>query len=231
MKCQFCGTINREGKDKCERCNRPLSGNVNNQMNITMSENNDKQTNRQPEHLLDPKSSIHPPVYKFNPKATVREASTDVNADAANPKVCPECGYELTDGACSSCGYRVKEEISKTESVNRVAVHARQTMRPIRKVEKGNAFALIPISEETGMQEGKSLDFEGESVMLNRDNTDPKNKTITSKEQAVITFENGRWCIEDRSEYRTTFVQIARKMELLKGDLILLGTQLYRFEG
>lgn len=214
MKCQFCGTINRPDRDKCERCNRPLLNNVNNQMDMTMNENNDKPTNRQPER-------------GFNPKVTVRETPANVS-----PQVCPECGYELSNGTCSSCGYPVKKETeSKTESINRVAVNVRQTMRPIRKGEKNNVFALVPISEETGMPEGETLDFEGESVMLNRDNTDPNNKTITSREQAVITFENGRWCLEDRSEYKTTFVQVARKTELQKGDLILLGTQLYRFEG
>lgn len=217
MKCHFCGKMNRPDRDRCERCNKPLYSNVKNQVDMTVNENNDKPTNRQPER-------------GFNPKATVRE--TPANVSVVNPEVCPECGYELTDGVCSSCGYNVnKETESKTESVNRVAVNVRQTMRPVRKGEKNNVFALVPISEETGMPEGEALNFEGETIMLNRDNTDPKNKTITSEEQAVITFDSGKWSIEDHSEYKTTFIQVARKTELQKGDLILLGTQLYRFDG
>ena len=106
----------------------------------------------------------------------------------------------------------------------------RKTVRPMRKAEKEAEFKLVPISEETGMPEGKPLLFEGNAVVLNRDNTDPKNSTITSQEQADITFENGKWAIEDKSEFKTTFVQAARKVELQKGDLILLGNQLYRFE-
>lgn len=218
MKCQFCGTVNQPDREKCERCNKPLSGSANNKMNMTMNENNDKPTNRQPERV-------------FNPKATVRETAANVDAAVKNPELCPECGYELADGVCSSCGYGAKkEEEVNTEQVIRVAVNVRKTMRPVRKGEKNSVFALIPISEETGMPEGEALSYEGENIVLNRDNTDPKNKTITSQEQAIVTFENGKWFIEDHSEYKTTFVQAARKMELQKGDLILLGTQLYRIE-
>lgn len=230
MICQFCGTINQSDREKCKQCNRPLSGSTNIKNNMTMNENNEKPTNRQPEHMFDSKSSIHPSVHKFNPKETVRE--TSINVNDANPDICPECAYELVNGVCSFCGYGVKkEEEVETEQINRVAVNVKQTMRPVRKGEKNNVFALIPISEETGMPEGEALNYEGENIVLSRDNTDPQNKTITSHEQAVVTFENGKWFIEDHSEYKTTFVQAARKTELQKGDLILLGTQLYRIEG
>ena len=66
--------------------------------------------------------------------------------------------------------------------------------------------------------------------MLNRDNTDPKNPTITSRQQAIISFRDGKWNIEDKSEYQTTFVQASSQIELKSGSLILLGNQLYRFE-
>lgn len=65
---------------------------------------------------------------------------------------------------------------------------------------------------------------------LNRENTDPKNDTITSQLQAVITHENGKWNIVDKSELKTTFVQAVDKIELQKGGLILLGNQLYQFD-
>jgi hypothetical protein len=103
-------------------------------------------------------------------------------------------------------------------------------MRPQRKGEKEGAFLLTPISEETGTPEGEDLAFEGNEVLLNRENTDSKNMTITSQKQAVIRREGGVWTIEDLSEYQTTFVQAARHIELQDGDLILLGNQLYRFK-
>jgi hypothetical protein len=81
--------------------------------------------------------------------------------------------------------------MQRTPVLAKAADEVRMTMRPIRKGEKEGAFKLIPISEVTGMPEGETLHYEGNEVMLNRDNTDPKNKTITSHEQACLTLNNG----------------------------------------
>lgn len=89
---------------------------------------------------------------------------------------------------------------------------------------------MTPISEETGLPEGETLSFEGNEISLNRNNTDPKNSTITSLEQAKICFKDGKWGIVDSSEYQTTFVQASQSIELKSGNLILLGNQLYRFD-
>ena len=80
------------------------------------------------------------------------------------------------------------------------------------------------------MPDGDGLLFEENNVILNRDNTDPKNPTITSDQQANIEYKDGVWNIEDKSKLQTTFVQASHKIALHGGDLILLGNQLYRFE-
>lgn len=46
----------------------------------------------------------------------------------------------------------------------------------------------------------------------------------------MVSFKDGKWSIEDKSEYQTTFVQASSQIELKSGSLILLGNQLYRFE-
>ena len=74
------------------------------------------------------------------------------------------------------------------------------------------------------------MDFEGSEVILTRDNTEPGNQSITSHEQAIITYVEGHWYIEDRSEQKTTFVQAAKKIELHDGDIILLGNRLFEFK-
>lgn len=215
MRCQFCGWDNPQGKESCEKCNKPLVSNVSEEKKqaVPNHDNHNRPTDRQV-------------AGAFNPKATVRERT---DAGKLEPEKCPECGYPLENGECSACGYN-KSEAPQHASGKAIADEARKTIRPIRKGEKEGAFSLVPISEETGMPEGEVLSYEGNEVILNRNNTDQKNTTITSLEQACLTFENGRWCIEDRSEYRTTLVQASRKIELLQGDLILLGNQLYRFE-
>lgn len=216
MKCQFCGWDNPQGKENCEKCNKPLTNCVESKNDIPSGlDNHARPTDRHASAV-------------FNPKATIREdANTNIVNDQETQK-CPECDYPLENGECSACGYSVSKE--SNEALAKVADEVRMTMRPIRKGEKESTFKLIPISEVTGMPEGETLHYEGNEVMLNRDNTDPKNKTITSHDQACLTLNNGTWCIEDKSEYKTTFVQASRKTELQSGDLILLGDQMYRFE-
>ena len=205
MRCEFCGWDNPQGKLTCEKCNKPLRSGVLDRSEVrseSVSFNNSRPTDRQVEDTV-------------NLKATVREDSQQVEG------ICPECGYKLENGECPSCGF---------------PKDLRKTRRPLRKKsedieEKSNrSFKLIPISEETGKPEGEELLFEEENVILNRDNTDSNNPTITSDQQANIVFEDGVWGIEDKSNLRTTFVQASSRIELHDGDLILLGNQLYRFE-
>lgn len=217
MRCQFCGWDNPQGKDTCEKCKKPL---VNDSFDgkkadtVVVSENHSRPTDRQV-------------AGTFNAKATVREVPTGTSQADDSSQICPKCGYTLENGECSSCGYSVVIPAP----VNKGNVQElRKTTRPVRKGEKEGAFTLIPISEDTGNPEGAPISYEGNEIILNRENTDGKNTTITSLEQAKVTFENGKWNIEDRSDYKTTFVQAAHKMELQSGDLILLGNQLYRFE-
>lgn len=249
MRCHFCGWDNPEGKDHCEKCNKPLDTD-------TAATAADEVTDAKEQEAEETASQDRPTEryvqQPFNPKATVREpmpGSMEQEQEAKGEK-CPECGYVLEDGACPCCGYteaaedgsqqveqeeqgeKEEEEMSILHRSSAAESEARKTVRPMRKSEEEEgAFMLTPISEKTGQPEGDTLQFEGNEVALNRDNTDPKNPTITSRTQAVIRKANGSWTIEDGSEYKTTFVQAGEPVELRPGALILLGNQLYRFEG
>lgn len=204
----------------CEKCNKPLmSGSL--EVVKPFASNHDNHGHPTDRHARD----------AFSPKATVREFSAGSgNVDGKEAAECPECGYPLENGECSACGYKVEyAKLVRHATISAVG-DPRKTVRPVRKGEKDGSFKLVPVSEESGEPEGDELSFEGNTVVLNRDNTDAKNTTITSRKQASIAFENGKWSIEDKSEYKTTFVQASRRIELQQGDLILLGNQLYRFE-
>lgn len=218
MRCQFCGWDNPQGKESCEKCDKPLvaeraSAEVHPE--VLTPDYHNRPTDRKAEAA-------------FNPKATVRESALGTKESAPKQGLCPDCGYQLEDGKCSACGYCATSEVEAPSPI--IPEDVRKTIRPIRKSEKSSSFRLTPISEETGEPEGEALTFEGSEVILNRDNTDAANPTITSQEQAYVAFTNGKWVIVDKSEYKTTFVQAARATELQSGDLILLGNQLYRFE-
>ena len=217
MRCQFCGWDNPDGKTSCEKCNKPLVSSQSNyanglQLNNTEDDNHSRPTNRQSATA----------GADFNPKKTIRENlanMTMAEEEHDNANTCPQCGYEMENGVCPMCGH----------TVNTPAADPRKTMRPIRKGDKEGTFTLTPISEETGMPEGEAMKYDGNDVCLNRDNTDPRNKTITSQEQAAISFADGKWSIIDKSQLKTTFVQAENAIELQDNSIILLGSQLYRF--
>lgn len=96
-------------------------------------------------------------------------------------------------------------------------------------MEQEPYFTLKPVQRVNERRTHQAQEFEGSSVVLNRNNTDPGNPSITSHEQAVITNENGRWFIQDKSEQKTTFVLASGKTPLHDGDLILLGNRLFEF--
>lgn len=219
MRCQFCGWDNPEGKDHCEKCNKPL---------CNMDEGSSANGNASHERLTERQKSS-----SFNPKATVRENAMSGSVASANAsqQVCPDCGFTLEDGECANCGYTSKKEAQAQDAYNaHQQGDVRKTVRPQRKGEKEQKFSLTPISEDTGLPEGDPIAFEGNCIDLSRNNTAPKNSTITSHTQATIAYHEGKWSIEDKSEYKTTFVQAFDKIEIQQGTLILLGNQLYRFD-
>ena len=217
MRCQFCGWDNPQGKENCEKCNKPLANAVRDE-SLSVNLDQDNQSRPTDRYVDNP----------FNPKETGRGVLVCGNDANDKEAECPKCGYPLENGECSACGFKEEEKIFISTDIE----DSRKTIRPTRKIEKEKEveFKLVPISEETGMPEGDELSYKGNDVVLNRDNTDPNNSTITSQEQALLTYENGKWRVEDKSQYRTTFVQAVRRIELQSGDLLLLGNQLYRFE-
>lgn len=215
MRCQFCGWENPETKSTCEKCNQPLqsAGNIG------------KSTVRETD-ISGASSERHTQQRDaFNPKATVREKSTEVEVMS---KTCPKCGYNLDgEDICPCCGTSI------TSTVEPVAVgDFKKTIRPNHNLrfnkEKSVGFRLVKLSES-----GQTLDviqFKEAEVALNRDNTDSSNKTITSQTQAIVKNEGDKWMIMDQSELCSTYVQASRPIELQSGDLILLGDQIFRFE-
>ena len=59
MRCKFCGWPNPDGKDRCEKCNKPLDNSSEIKGNMATIDNHDRPTDRQ--------------ANTFNPKATLPE--------------------------------------------------------------------------------------------------------------------------------------------------------------
>lgn len=222
MRCEYCGWNIPDSKGNCEKCGGPM---VKDGPEVPKGGNN---VNTESPTTRQPANSGSNPL-----KATIRESSIRLATATVQEEKneCPDCGHELENGSCPSCGYSKDDntEVKNDQQIKNMNEN-KKTVRPHRKDGKEGRFILTPISEDTGLPEGELIQYDGNEVILNRENTDPKNSTITSLQQAIIRHEEGIWSIEDQSEYKTTFVQAARKIELQNGDLILLGNQLYRFD-
>lgn len=127
-----------------------------------------------------------------------------------------------------------RDEIPSKQDVPQAPVDKRTINPYLRKnnavaPKSANACSLQPIARFEEDAVPNKTNFDAQTVVLNRQNTDPTNPSITSRQQARLTFENGVWYIEDLSDLKTTFVRVARKTALQDGDIILMGDREFKF--
>lgn len=218
MRCKNCGWPNRPEETICSKCGTPLEANS--------------------------ATPVHHEVSPSN--QTVREG--DIFGGASQPNICTKCGYPLRPGLqkCPNCNSDLAGE---SWNANVVAQQPQGHTRPVRRPTVVGApnihgtvnvwtegsiglipsFILSPVKRNGERRQPDDIELEGENVVLNRDNTDPGNLSITSRTQAIITRKDDKWFIEDRSEQKTTFVQASSPHELHDGDILLLGNRLFIF--
>lgn len=169
-----------------------------------------------------------------------------------NGKKCPKCGRQNPVGSrfCSQCGTDLDAPAqapvqapaqAPAQAPNNPIMAAPMpgvgnaggarggTVNPWMKPSNGAYCTLKPVAWDGENVQHQTLSFSGQSIMLNRANTDPNNQSITSAEQAELTFEDGEWYIIDKSAMHTTYVMAGRKLKLQKGDTIILGNRLFEF--
>lgn len=215
MRCKNCGWPNRPEETTCSKCGTPLES-----------------------------SSIPSPSDTGHSNQTVREG--DIFGASAQPNICAKCGYPLRPGQtkCPNCNTdlsgNVGNNVAQPSSPQNRAVR-RPTVVGVPNIHgtvnvwtDGGlgltpSFVLSPVKRNGERKEPEDIELEGDTVSLNRDNTDPGNLSITSRTQAIITRKDDKWYIEDKSEQKTTFVQAGQPQELHEGDIILLGNRLFIF--
>lgn len=226
MRCLNCGWDNIPNARTCLKCGLPLAGSDNGNMG-----NRTQYGTNRPDHEVTPK----PTVLNVNNntescrKTVVFHHGNDMNTGRREEITeCPKCHYPIAGGftVCPSCGTCIE---------NSAGNNHRQTIRkPIRgtadTLNDGKPVcSLTIIPEENENMTVRPMTYEGDNITLNRANTEPDNRTITSKEQAEITCENGRWFLKDCSEMNTTYIQASRKIEIFPDDVIVLGDRRFRF--
>jgi predicted Zn-ribbon and HTH transcriptional regulator len=207
IRCRNCGYDNPDENAACSKCNQPLI--AGRERHVPLSSYADEEN--------------------FNPRETVRETNifTEEASQPApvNTSTCSKCGYPLLQSVpnCPNCKQLIQDN---SDSPKEDIQFGRRTVRP----GKRNRCELTLIHEENEKIEPVTLSFSGEEIILNRNNTEPDNMTITSKEQAALICENKRWYIEDRSELKTTYVRVGERFELQPGDIIMLGDRCFKFD-
>lgn len=131
---------------------------------------------------------------------------------------CDQCGQEvsITSTVCPHCNAPIRQ---KTVFVRR---HNIAPPKP--------RCSLTVMTEEGEQTEARVNNYEGDKVMLTRENTEPENRSITSREQAELICEDGKWYVLNHSEMCTTAVEAGRRIEIQAGDVIVLGDRRFKFE-
>ena len=234
MRCKNCGWENPDTNTKCEKCNTPL----------VESENKSVQMPQDSPWSLDGKSSdnikssatISKTVCEgaFFPPEQVQPQCEQPSANTQSG-TCPACGYPLRPGVhvCPNCNYGLQlptQESSIVAQPQQSGISG--TVNPWVNIEE-NADAptcrLTPIKHGNELHAPQPKQFSGEINELNRSCLDAENMTITSNVQARLTYENGKWFIEDASSQHTTYIHVGGKTELKDGDVILMGNRQFVF--
>lgn len=233
MRCRNCGWENNLGAIQCEKCKAPLSNS-----------------------MADFISA--PSVDQENLKKTIRQGAASANNEPQVLQ-CPVCGYHYNSemGACPNCGkvktpntpptsnmsgdFNDKQVLRCPACHEPVPANAKfcshcgkpfkeGTINPWARPQSQASCSLTPIQWENEDVQPQSIKYTGDSIVLNRENTDPDNHSITSHEQAILTNEKGVWYIEDKSVQQTTYIHISKKTPLEDGDVILLGNRRFVFK-
>ena len=230
MRCKNCGWPNQPGETNCTKCHAPL----------------------EPEPAVNDTVIQQPPMGEnANLRKTVLEPSPVIPNPAKAHNNCEQCGFPLREGAtkCPKCGTPVQASMPRHATVlnpvmDKASAPAQNYDNSFNNIDNKGMKTINPYTEgfvptptctlkaikrSNENKELKEIELEGKEIILKRENTDPENATISNESQAVITNENGKWYIVDKSDVHTTFVRAGEKIEIKEGSIVLLGNRLFEF--
>ncbi|MCX8148077.1 FHA domain-containing protein [Thermaurantimonas aggregans] len=203
VRCPNCGYANEPRNHRCKRCNYPLREEDSSMPSPSPSSAPVNATVVGKSANIDPwdMDNSRPVSQQLPPQDPPHKAPANAAAPAEFSAPSPKAR---------------KLEVNKTIDPSRMALFEKNVLKLVRIPKEGEKEA--------------TLEFEGEKIILTRDNTDPGNMTITSREQAALEYKDGKWMLSDRSALQTTYIRVNQPTELKNGDVILLGNRAFRVE-
>ena len=241
MRCRNCGWENPDGQTSCEKCHSSLNDAapahkpttpVSDRMKSTVAEGVIFEDSAP---VAAPKT-CHKCGYPISDNSTSCPNCNHELQPAPTSKqtmICKSCGAEIAPNSkfCSSCGASTTEETPQPRRIQRSAMGTVMG-GPVAGPASTNKFCTLkPIAWDGEDVNYNPITYSGNTIILNRANTDANNNSITSREQAILTCEDGEWYIENRSDLRTTFIRVNGRVKLTSGDIIVLGNREFEFKG
>lgn len=250
MRCNNCGWDNQSGSSSCIKCNTPLeksnseikkTSSADDQFGKTINDNDGLQMPQN--NYLFEKTSVEQNTDSLSDNSEIEQ---DILISCSNS----ECGYLNPSDAlvCSKCKAPIQtlenNQLSEKElkplptvypNISNINSSYMGTIDPykINNTIPNCSLSLVLREGEkdliSSVEVERKFKFDKSAIQLNRGNLDEGNNTITSKTQAELFFENGKWYLLNKSEMQTTFVLAKERIEIKEGDVVLMGNRKFIF--
>ena len=241
MRCKNCGWENPDGQTKCEKCHGSLGQPSSHHNPTTPVSDRIRSTVSEGVVFSDPAPAAVPKTCPKCGYPISDNSSSCPNCGhelppaptAAQSSICKSCGAEVSLNAkfCSACGAPTNTESLQPRRIQRTAMGTVMGGPIVGPASVNRFCTLRPIAWHGEDVNYNPITYSGDTIILNRANTDANNNSITSREQAILTCEDGEWYIENRSDLKTTFLRVNGRVKLTSGDIIVLGNREFEFKG
>lgn len=234
IRCNKCGFSNNDSVDTCIKCRSAL---VKEEFTIkrepvsinkkTIQVMNDDQEPWDQPSIIQPRRSfintakpVDRPAFKAGKDSAFSNPGKDLDT--------PQERVDITEDTfiLSEIEKQENDEIPKSESVP-FKSGAPTVRRVVPDRPESSYLVAISLDEE---KELRKINLPGKEVLLDRGLLDPSNASISRNGHANIYLKDGSWYIENKTDLKTTFVQVNEPVKLKDGDVILMGDSLFKFK-
>lgn len=243
-RCNNCGwSENPDTNNRCDKCNSPLFDDA------AISNHTAQDVNISDPEVINQRRTVLEMGAQGNPtrnssRQTMQKLFSDDQTVTEEGR-CPHCDYPLRKGAivCPQCHAELrKREVAPSypKEEHPVMHHAPIAPRKERVINPDLNRTISPgmhrrhqinltAVNNYGDPKFISLDltFNEEEVTLNRTNVEADNPTISRNQHALLTFEDDKWFLENKSSSLSTSLVLTRKHEIQSGDIIIIGDRTF----